>query len=156
MADLVIRVRPARAGDHAALQLVYQRASLSNPGDRDGLIAHPEFLRLDPGLVGRGRTWVAALPDDAIIGFATTSPAGDSVLELDDLFVDPDWRRHGAARQLIERIVDQAAAEGVDRIEVTGNPHAMSFYRAVGFTGTATVQTPLGAGIRLRLSIGMR
>lgn len=151
MVDLLIR--PARAGDHAGLQSVYRRASLSNPGDRAALIAHPEFLRLDPNLVGRGRTWVATLPDDTIIGFASTSRSGDAVLELDDLFVEPDWRRRGAARQLIQRIVGQAADESVNRIEVTGNTHAMSFYRAVGFIGTTAAQTPLGRGLRLRLSI---
>lgn len=149
--DLV--TRQARPDDHDALQRVYRRASLSNPGDRAALIAHPEFLRLDEEMIGRGRTWVATLPDATVIGFASTRRTGNHILELDDLFVDPDWRRQGAASQLVERIVGQAVDERDIRIEVVGNTHAMSFYCAVGFIGTAVVATPLGAGVRMRLNV---
>ena len=41
----------------------------------------------------------------------------------------------------------------VTRLEVTGNTHASAFYRAVGFTGATPVATPLGAGVRMHLSI---
>ena len=152
MAGFVIR--RAAAADFDALQQIYRRAALSNPGDRAGLLAHPEFLRLDDDLVGRGRTWVATTTDDdTVVGFAATSRVNDDVLELDDLFVDPDWRRRGAARQLIERIMKEAVAERATSIEVTGNTHAMSFYRAVGFTSETRVATPLGTGTRMRKQI---
>jgi len=51
------------------------------------------------------------------------------VLELDDLFTDPVLMRRGAARALIEHAVSRAAANGVHRIDVTANPHALDFYR---------------------------
>ena len=147
-------IRRARDSDFDALQQIYRRASLSNPDDRAGLLAHPEFLRLDEGLIDRGCTWVAALDDDGtVIGFASTSRLSHTGVELDDLFVAPDWRRHGAGRQLIERIIEEAAQQGAMTIEVTGNAHALSFYRAVGFTDETPTVTPLGAGIRMRLSI---
>src|SRR5690348_5761503 len=132
MSNVVIR--DARPEDYVTLQAIFERASLANPGDRDMLMAHPEFLVLDENLIARGRTRVALL-DGTIVGFASTSRSGDHALELDDLFVDPDWRRHGAARELISRIRAEASTERVSRIDVTANDHAMAFYRAAGFEG---------------------
>src|SRR3954468_1708711 len=80
-------VRDARPADQPALERVFRRASLSNAGDRAALLANPEFLALDTTLIGRGRTRVATLADDTIVGFASTSRVEDGVLELDDLFV---------------------------------------------------------------------
>jgi ribosomal protein S18 acetylase RimI-like enzyme len=145
-------LRRASPADHEALQRIYCRASLSNPGDRAALIAHPEFLRLDPELISRGRTWVAEIADDqTVVGFASTTRAGHTTLELEDLFVDPDCRRQGVARALVERIKAEAAAEQVARIRVTGNVHALSFYRAVGFTSETSIRTHLGAGLQMQL-----
>ena len=118
---MAIVVRAARPEDYRSLQRIFRRASLSNPGDRAALLAHPEVLRLDPNLIGRGRTRVATVSDTAVIGFASTSISSDGVLELDDLFVDPDWRRHGVARQLVQRIAAEAAEEHVERLEVVAN-----------------------------------
>jgi ribosomal protein S18 acetylase RimI-like enzyme len=147
-----IAIRGATADDYLVLQRIYRRASRSNAGDRAGLIAHPEHLRLDPGLIGRGRTVVAELVDGTVVGFASTTPTGSSALELDDLFVDPDHRREGAARELLRRITTDAGAE-IQRIEVTANPHAAEFYRAVGFEVTGTLATELGRGTRMQLPL---
>jgi N-acetylglutamate synthase-like GNAT family acetyltransferase len=151
MARIVIR--DARPEDHSALQRIYEQASLSNAGDRAGLLAHPEFLVLDTDLIGRGRTRIATLVDDTIVGFASTSRLRDRVLELDDLFVDPDWQRHGAARELIVQICKESTREDVSRIEVTANTHAIQFYLALGFEGDEPVATTLGGGLRMHLTI---
>jgi ribosomal protein S18 acetylase RimI-like enzyme len=148
-----VTIREARSADYPTLQAIFERASLSNAGDRDQLLAHPEFLGLDANLIGRGRTRVATLSDDTVVGFASTSRAGDVTLELDDLFVDPDRRRQGAARELILHICREATKEGVSRIEVTANDHAMAFYRAVGFEGEEHVATEFGVGLRMYLNI---
>src|SRR3954466_6681439 len=126
-------VRDAVAGDEPALARIFRAASLSNAGDRDPLRAPPEALTLPHAVLACGRTRVATSTDGTVVGFASTRPTDRGVLELDDLFVDPLARRRGAARQLIRRIVAEAAAEGVVRIDVTGNPHALDFYEAVGF-----------------------
>jgi|1186.fasta_scaffold316594_2 GNAT superfamily N-acetyltransferase len=149
---MAILIRVAEAYDEPALGRIFRRASLSNPGDRAALIAHPEALRLPDDLLARGRTWVAAA-DGVIVGFASSRPTEPGVLELDDLFVDPDARRKGAARQLILRIVTAAASEHVDRIDVTANPHAYDFYRAAGFVAGAPTETELGAGERMHLDV---
>jgi len=96
---------------------------------------------------------VAGLPDGTVIGFASSTVVDDGVLELDDLFVDPDWRRRGAARLLVQRIVADAAREHATRIDVTANAHAMEFYRAAGFTGSERTRTALGGGSRMHLMV---
>ena len=150
----VVEIRAAREGDTAALEGVFRRASLSNAGDRAALLAHPEVLRLSDDLVGLGRARVATLADGTIVGFASTRPTRAATLELDDLLVDPPWMRHGVARALIETIGAEAVADGVVRVEVTGNEHALEFYRAVGFVVDRPAATELGSGLRLHLDLG--
>src|SRR5437588_8340082 len=95
--------------DLPAASDVYRSASLSNAGDRDILLAHPEYLVLGPEGLAEGRTYVA-VEDGRVVGFASSAQAG-GVVELEDLFVDPDWRRRGIAAALLGRIVDVVRAQ---------------------------------------------
>src|SRR3954447_6621883 len=147
-------VRDAVPGDEPALARIFRRASLSNAGDRDTLFAHPEALTL-PGddVLAGDRTLVATSADGTVVGFARTRPTDRGVLELDDLFVDPDAMGRGVARQLILRIVTEAAAEDVVRMDVTANCHARGFHRAVGFLTGAPVDTEFGPAQRMHLDV---
>jgi len=49
-------IRLGAPADLAAASSVYRRASLSNAGDRDNLLAHPEYLILGPEGLAEGRT----------------------------------------------------------------------------------------------------
>src|SRR3978361_2268484 len=147
-------VRGAVASDEPALARIFRDASLANAGDRDALLAHPEALNLSTDLVARGRTRVATLADGTVVGFATARPTDPGVLELDDLFVDPSAMHTGVARQLMLHIAREAELEGVDRIEVAANPHALGFYDAVGFVVGARVDTEFGAARRMHLDVG--
>ena len=130
---------------------VYRRASLSNAGDRDNLLAHPEHLILGPEGLAEGRTYVAE-EDGSVVGFATWAEA-DGSIELEDLFVDPGWRRRGIAAAQVSRIVDVLRARGAECLEVTANPHAREFYSAAGFTDCGVAETEFGAAPRMRLAI---
>ena len=148
-----IYVREADEDDEPVLARIFRRASLSNAGDRDALLAHPEALTLPDDLLYRGRTRVATFADGTVVGFVTTRPTDPGVLELDDLFVDPDAMHRGVARQLILRIAMEAAGEDVARIDVTANFHALGFYAAVGFVAGARVDTEFGPGQRMHLDV---
>ena len=63
-------IRLGAPADLSAATDVYRRASLSNPGDRDNLLAHPEHLMLGPEGLAEGRTYVAE-EDGSVVGFAT-------------------------------------------------------------------------------------
>ena len=81
---------------------VYRNASLSNASDRDNLLAHPEYLVLGPEGLAEGRTYVAE-EEGSLVAFATWIEAR-GVFELENLFVDPGWRRRGIAAALVNRI----------------------------------------------------
>ena len=144
-------IRLGVPADLPAAMGVYRRASLSNAGDRDNLLAHPEFLILGPEGLAEGRTYVAE-EDGSVVGFATWAEA-DGSIELEDLFVDPGWRRRGIAAALVSRIVDVLRARGAECLEVTANPHAREFYRAAGFTDCGVTETDFGPAPRMRLAI---
>jgi ribosomal protein S18 acetylase RimI-like enzyme len=144
-------IRLGTPADLGAASGVYRRASLSNTGDRDNLLAHPEFLILGPEGLAEGRTHVAE-QDGSLVGFATWAETA-GIIELEDLFVDPGYMRRGIATALVNRIADVLRARGVKRLEVTANPHALGFYRAAGFTDCGVAETEFGAAPRMVLAI---
>ena len=144
-------IRDAMPADLAALRDVYRRASLSNEGDRETLLANPDALEF-PGLAGDDRRTRVATADGRIAGFATSVPAGD-VVELDDLFVDPGRMRQGAGRALVLDAVAIARELGAGRVEVTANPHALVFYGKAGFIAGHEVQTRFGPGLRMYIDV---
>ena len=147
-------IRLGTPADLPACSDVYRRASLSNAGDRDNLLAHPEYLILGPEGLAEGRMYVAE-ENGSVVGFATWAgaPQPGGGIELEDLFVDPDWRRRGLATALVGHIVDVLRARGVRRLEVTANPHAQGFYAAAGFIDCGVAETAFGPSPRKRLTI---
>lgn len=147
-------IRLGTSADLPACAGVYRRASLSNAGDRDNLLAHPEHLILGPERLAEGRTYVAE-EDGAVVGFATWAGQAGDTMELEDLFVDPGWRRRGIATALVSFVVDVLRTRGGVRcLEVTANPHAEGFYSAAGFIDCGVAETAFGAAPRKRLTIG--
>ena len=143
----------ACASDLPALRDLFRRSSLFNEGDRDLLLARPEVLELaDEGIID-GRTRVAVGADDEILGFITTHLLDACVLEIEDLFVDPEWMRTGVASRLVEDLLATASGKSVRRIEVTANPHAAAFYRHVGFVQGNDSETRLGGAPRMYLTL---
>jgi GNAT superfamily N-acetyltransferase len=147
-------IRTAQLTDLPALAEILRLASLSNDGDRQHLLDNPQHLVLSDESIRTGRLRLAEIATRPV-GFATV--AGDApVVELEDLFVHPDWMRRGIATRLIADAVEQSRLRGATRIEVTANPHADAFYRQVGFRATVSVDTALGTGTRMELPIPTR
>jgi GNAT superfamily N-acetyltransferase len=145
-------IRTALPADLGELRRVYRIASLSNAGDAPHLLAHPEHLVFTGDGIADGLTRLAESRlgvAGTVVGFATVVPGLDGGLELDDLFVDPEYQRRGVARALIADAVESAKAAGYPRLSVIANPHASAFYSAVGFVAGDLVATPLGAGMRM-------
>jgi hypothetical protein len=57
------------------------------------------------------------------------------------------------ATALVNRIAGVLRARGVQRLEVTANPHALGFYNAAGFIGCGVAETDFGAAPRMVLAI---
>jgi GNAT superfamily N-acetyltransferase len=147
-----VAIRDAVLADMATLQDVFQRSSLSNAGDRANILAQPEVLEYADKWVRHGCTRVATDDGGRILGFVTAVPIDDA-LELEDLFVDPDWMRRGIGRALIDDIVTRARKANVRRVDVTANPHAFEFYQAVGFVLDGETDTLFGPASRMHLDV---
>ena len=50
------------------------------------------------------------------------------------MFVQPDLRRQGIARDLLLRVVDDAKAHDCGAVHITASEGGMRLYRACGFT----------------------
>jgi ribosomal protein S18 acetylase RimI-like enzyme len=161
-----IRVRTAVPADLVALQRVYRAATLTNAGDRELLLADPETFLVFRGehlAAGRTRLAEAAAKAGPVVGpvgpvaFATALPPGATgrpgEAELEDLFTDPAWMRRGLARLLVAELAATARQQGAAVLAVTGNPHALEFYRAAGFVVVGEEPTLLYPAPRLHLRL---
>jgi N-acetylglutamate synthase-like GNAT family acetyltransferase len=133
-------IRDAEISDMVDLQGIFERASLSNENDLGLLNEHPEWLVLSNGAVVESRMRVAVADDGRVVGFASLI-ISDSFAELEDLFVDPPWMRHGIATALVLDISARLYDLHFETLEVTANPHAMAFYKNLGFVEIRIVNT---------------
>ena len=150
MQDLLIR--PAIVSEQKELEQLQLRASLTNAGDRDALLAHPDAIELPLAQIVAGGVFVAEW-NGTIVGFAAVEPGADGESELDALFVDSAMRRRGIARSLVEHCAGVARARKSAALNVVGNPHAKEFYLACGFKIVGTSETRFGTGLLMRMRV---
>jgi len=84
-------------------------------------------------------SWLAVAPGGRtigfLIGFRSADHPEEGVIQL--VGVDPNRRRQGIGRTLVDAFVDDAVARGAATISATawpGEPPAVAFFEAVGFT----------------------
>ena len=150
MSDLVIR--PALQGERSHLEALQWRASPSNPGDRDALLAHPDAIALPLEQIAEGHVFVAE-QDGMIVGFAAVVPRQDGQAELDALFVDPTLWKRGVGRLLVDHCARVAHERSARLLNVVGNPHAEGFYLACGFRTVGIVETRFGRGLAMQREV---
>lgn len=144
-----VSIRPARPDDHTILEALQWRASLSNLGDRDALLANPDAIALPIEQIAAGCVFVAAR-DGVVTGFAAVVPRPDGGAELDALFVEPHLWKQGIGRRLVDHVAEVARVRAASFLHVIGNPHAEGFYLSCGFCVTGTVETRFGVGLAMR------
>jgi N-acetylglutamate synthase-like GNAT family acetyltransferase len=147
-----VSIRAARSDERTMLEALQWRASLSNDGDRDALLANPDAIALPIEQIVTGCVFVAEL-DGTIAGFAAVVPRSDGGAELDALFVEPRLWKRGIGRRLVDYIAHVAGTSGATFLHVVGNPHAEGFYVACGFNAIGTVTTRFGVGLDMRRAI---
>lgn len=75
--------------------------------------------------------------DDAMIGYCFSSLGKGSTGEIDSLYIEPQVRRHGIGRRLVEVALRWLVERGCDDIKLwvyPRNTDAMAFYGRLGFT----------------------
>src|SRR3954454_24969538 len=141
-----VSIRLARADEQTMLESLQRRASLSNPGDRDAILANPDAIELPLDQITSGCVFVAER-DGVVAGFAAVVPRPDGGAELDALFVEPHLWKHGIGRRLVEHVTEVARTRAATFVHVIGNPHAQGFYVSCGFCVTGTIETRFGFGL---------
>ena len=94
-----------------------------------------------------GGVVLVAREKKAVVGVALAvySPSAEEgrLLVLNDFFVDPAWRRKGIGKALATRLLEEAKAMRVERIDLEVTPtnaNAAAFWKSMGFrTGGRTV-----------------
>lgn len=82
-------------------------------------------------------SWVGAFSGELLVGFVHACWDGGAHAFLLDTVVDPDHRRHGVGRRLVQSLVDEVRSAGCSWLHVDYEPHLAPFYRdACGFGGT--------------------
>jgi len=145
-------IRRAVTSEQKELEDLQLRASLTNVGDRDALLAHPDAIELPLAQIVAGGVFVAEW-NGTIVGFAALEPRGDGESELDALFVDPKMRRRGIARSLVEHCAEIARTQKSGALCVVGNPHARDFYTSCGFKLIGAAETRFGTGLLMRMVV---
>ena len=144
-----VSIRLARRDEHTMLESLQRRASLSNPGDRDAILAHPDAIELPLAQITSGGVFVAEC-DGVAAGFAAIVPRADGGAELDALFVEPHLWKQGIGRRLVAHVAEVARMRAATFLHVIGNPHAEGFYLSCGFCVTGTIETRFGVGLTMR------
>ena len=147
-----VLIRRALPSERRALEELQRRASLSNPGDREALLAHPDAINLPVEQIDAGLVFVLEAAG-SIKGFAAILDREDGNAELDALFVEPDTWRRGFGRSLVDYCATTARGRGAAALHVVGNPHAERFYAACGFELMGTTETRFGIGFMMRRSL---
>ena len=147
---MTIAVRHAERADAAVLYRAWQALRQHyNESDRRIMLApvsQPEFAAgLDASISRRGAATLVAVDGKRLAGFATASVAANQPDRLPEryvtigyLWVEPQQRRAGVARQLFEAISAWARTqEGVIHFEMPvleTDAGAAEFWRSIGFT----------------------
>ena len=74
-----------------------------------------------------------AVIDGRIVGGLVSMPTNDRKWYLNSLFVAPEYRRMGIARQLMLRMLEDAWLHDMVLDVKTDRPHLVKFYRSFGF-----------------------
>jgi GNAT superfamily N-acetyltransferase len=149
---VTVAIRTAVVADLDSVRGVFRRASLSNDGDREHLLAHPEVLVLSDDGIREERTRLAVEPGGRVVGFASWIVRGDTI-EMEDLFVEPQWMRRGIGLALVLDMVDIADRRMFSRLEVTANPHGREFYERAGFIADHVVETDFYPAQRMHRNV---
>lgn len=88
-----------------------------------------------------------ALEDDKIIGmvnllYTVSTALGNRVAILEDMIVDPEYRKQGIGTKLIEYALEKAKSAGCQRVTLltdSENLKAQKFYRDQGFDASPMV-----------------
>jgi len=123
----------------------YGEWALARAGAEYGVVPKGERMRrqvsggLEELLEGQGRLYLAEVGGEPA-GLVGLKPLPDGIGEVKHLYVRPEFRGHGVARALLQRLIEEARSLGYRLLclETTAfMPEAQALYRKFGFVQTS-------------------
>jgi len=141
----VIEVRPARAGDERALAAL-DRATWTTLTSPAPLPPEPDWSFFEEKV--QIQDVLVAVVDGEVAGYvrlarATPLAAGDHVVMIQGLAVDPTRQRHGVGRTLLDAAAAEARARGARRLRLrvlAHNEPARRLYDRSGYVVEGVLQ----------------
>jgi len=105
----------------------------------------------------RGGSFWVAVSGDTVTGMFGLEPSGAGAMELRRMYVDPDWRRRGIARMMLEYAESHCRAHNRKQLDLSTSEiqsEALSFYRDSGYepvreeVAETSSNKTIGGGIR--------
>lgn len=123
-----VDLRPARAGEAAALSELALRSKAHWGYSREFLDAVREELRITEEQLGDVTVAESA---GRVVAFAMLRVEGDHA-ELEHLWVDEPWIGHGIGRTLLQAVLAAARVRGARVVGLDADPGAEAFYARHG------------------------
>lgn len=143
-----LRLRPARAAEAERLSAIARSAKAWWGYPADWLAGWRDELTVTPADIARDG-YVVAETGDEIVGFAALGSGADPP-EIEHLWVAPRHLGRGVGRRLLAAILARCRTDGVTRLRVVSDPHAVGFYRRHGAVTLGDVpSTPPPRGLPL-------
>lgn len=76
----------------------------------------------------------------AVLAFRLGISAGVPFASIEDLYVEPDARRQGVGRKLLEAVGERCKKRGVSYVEVQADDEAVPFYEALNYEPESDVR----------------
>jgi GNAT superfamily N-acetyltransferase len=89
-----------------------------------------ESLTITPEFVRDNEVYKAVSGDEPFAFYALTGTGRN--VELEHLWVSPDWIGSGVGRMMFEHAMDDAASWGASVVEIEADPNAEGFYLRMG------------------------
>jgi ribosomal protein S18 acetylase RimI-like enzyme len=119
-----VTVRPADTGDIDGVQRVARRAwreaysgVLPEEALDEMLDVHYSAEVLDGTIESDERDLIVAEDDETTVGYASGGPSDVDVEGELSIYLDPDWWGEGLGKRLLDRVIEDLAAQDVERIE---------------------------------------
>ncbi len=132
-------IRPA-TGDHAGLLSALALRSKAHWGyDADFMRAcRSELTYSAHDIVADCYEFFVCYHGNSVTGFYALDFTQSQNVELEALFVEPQYIGHGIGRALLRHAIERARTRGGEVLLIQGDPHAEGFYLAAGARRTGS------------------
>jgi GNAT superfamily N-acetyltransferase len=139
---------PEHVADIARLATIVWRAhypGIISHGQIDYMLAKMYDLDVLRGEIAAGITYLRAVENGQLFGFAAYGPAKDEI-KLHKLYVDPHYQRRGIGKALIETVERACTGRTLILTVNKRNHKAIAAYQKHGFAIRQAVVTDIGGG----------